>query len=473
MACRVADLQRCASLVGAAVLLAACASTPQPASAPAPPVSSGAHQPAGAAAAGRQPADAQALTTGPSASAASSSTVATAALRPLTISPDKGPAGTTFRVNGRGFPPGRQIVLEWMTMDGLYQTKVGTENVQFQGYAHRARRVTLAMVKASEQGQVDASLEAPEDFGEVHGVRAVVDGQPLAQGSFRLMMTADLSPTSGPVGTPIHMTIHGLPWQAFQNTAAIRYDNHYTGFVSAVTTHGTAMFTLRAAGQPGRHVIDLSDAAHALPYLNLGQSPVADFPIDRRWEFTVLPEGRLPPDELQWPEAGALVSLAPTAPRTTGGGQPAALQAHVSLQPASGPVLSPAVLRVTGLPPNGKVDLVWLTATGNRVSPSGWSIVQSPPFSSVTAGSDGSVTTSIKIPDGLGGWHTLDLLRESDKTELGEAPFFVERSLVVVTPRQVHPDDQVTIHTKGAGWTELDNGYAITYDNSYVGFACG
>ena len=30
-----------------------------------------------------------------------------------------------------------------------------------------------------------------------------------------------------------------------------------------------------------------------------------------------------------------------------------------------------------------------------------------------------------------------------------------------------------TVHLKGIGWTELDNGVAVTYDNAYIGFDCG
>jgi hypothetical protein len=31
----------------------------------------------------------------------------------------------------------------------------------------------------------------------------------------------------------------------------------------------------------------------------------------------------------------------------------------------------------------------------------------------------------------------------------------------------------VTIHLKGVGWTEYDNIYVATYDNAYMGYACG
>jgi hypothetical protein len=38
---------------------------------------------------------------------------------------------------------------------------------------------------------------------------------------------------------------------------ALRYDNKYTGEISAVTTKGSAVFQIRAAGEPGKHIIQL------------------------------------------------------------------------------------------------------------------------------------------------------------------------------------------------------------------------
>lgn len=31
----------------------------------------------------------------------------------------------------------------------------------------------------------------------------------------------------------------------------------------------------------------------------------------------------------------------------------------------------------------------------------------------------------------------------------------------------------MTIHLKGVGWTDFDNIYVATYDNGYMGYACG
>jgi len=56
---------------------------------------------------------------------------------------------------------------------------------------------------------------------------------------------------------------------------------------------------------------------------------------------------------------------------------------------------------------------------------------------------------------------------------VAQAPYLVDRSLVSVSPDVVHVGDTLVVHLKGFGWTELDNGAAVTYDNASVGYVCG
>jgi hypothetical protein len=48
-----------------------------------------------------------------------------------------------------------------------------------------------------------------------------------------------------------------------------------------------------------------------------------------------------------------------------------------------------------------------------------------------------------------------------------------ETSIVSMTPASGPVGTPITIHLKGVGWTEYDNIYVATYDNSYMGYACG
>jgi hypothetical protein len=77
----------------------------------------------------------------------------------------------------------------------------------------------------------------------------------------------------------------------------------------------------------------------------------------------------------------------------------------------------------------------------------------------------------VTIPSDLGGLHTL-ILKNGDKV-LGRAPFFVETSIVSMTPMSGPAGTPVTIRLKGVGWTEYDNIYVATYDNAYMGYVCG
>ena len=122
------------------------------------------------------------------------------------------------------------------------------------------------------------------------------------------------------------------------------------------------------------------------------------------------------------------------------------------------------------MPGNTEVNLIWVTARGNRLSPSGWSLVETPLLKTTTA-QDGSLKADIQIPDDLGGWHVVKLVQ--GEKALAEVPFYVDRSLAGVSPQRVKAGETFTVPVKGIGWTELDNGFAATYDNAHIGYACG
>ncbi len=77
----------------------------------------------------------------------------------------------------------------------------------------------------------------------------------------------------------------------------------------------------------------------------------------------------------------------------------------------------------------------------------------------------------MQIPDGLGGWHVIQLLQGGDVK--AQVPYFVKRSVAGISTLKVKAGQPFTIHLKGVGWTQLDNTIAVDYDNSYVGYGCG
>jgi hypothetical protein len=396
-------------------------------------------------------------------------------LKILKVSPEKGTAGTPFAVSGEGFPPGKGTQFQWATWSGDFVTKASAENVEFHEPQFVERRVALGSAVADAQGRITATFTAPEDYGDAHDIYALADGQEVAKGGFRILTTATLAPTEGAVGTLLTITVQGMGWKPFERTLALRYDNAHMGFISSVTTRGTAVFQIRAAGPVGKHTIQVIQSSTGQPYLNVQQAPVAfrwsHIPDkDFRWVFTVTRESGPPPSSLEWPDSSRVATTSSAIPRTTAGNLLAVPGVLAVFAPASGPILSKSVLKASGLPGNTEVNLIWVTARGNRLSPSGWNLVETPLLKTTTA-QDGSLRADVQIPDDLGGWHVVKLVQ--GEKALAEVPFYVDRSLVSVTPQRVKAGETFTVKVKGIGWTELDNGFAATYDNAHIGYACG
>jgi hypothetical protein len=401
---------------------------------------------------------------------------ALAPLKPLKVEPVKGHAGDSFTVSGEGLAAGKSVDLFWSSAEAAYRTKVMADNIEYHERSYEEKRTRLGSAIVDAHGKFTAAIIVPEDFGEDHDLYAVLEGQDVARGGFRILRSASITPSEGSVGTPITITVKGLGWRGFEQFMALRYDNKYTGELSAVTTRGTAVFQIRAAGPPGKHIIQLNNSTAYAPgaYLNTQQSPQAyiyshlDNEQEFRFVFHVTHDAGPPADTMQWPDGSRVVQLQSDAPRTTMSATRASGSA--TLMPASGPIHSQAMLRATGLPPSTPIGIFFVTARGNRMTPSGWNL-DSIPLAEVTSKPDGSLRTTIRIPDDLGGWHVVKLIAR-DRVLL-EVPYYVEQSLVTVKPKRAKLGDSFTVQIKGIGWTELDNTVAVTYDNAVMGYACG
>jgi hypothetical protein len=370
-------------------------------------------------------------------------------------------------------PVGKDVEFQWVGWEATYVNKVIPDNVEYVERTYAQKRISLGRGLADAQGRASVSFAAPEDHGEAHDIYAIVDGKDMAKGGFRIMRSVTISSTRGAVGDTITITVKGMATSYYQSTMSVLWDNHYTGFISAVTTKGTGIAQIRAAGPVGDHVIQVHSASQAMPYLN-SQDNARNWHIfshlPDQFVYTVTEDRGAPEVVIDWPEADRAAKMGVSTPRTTAGGVLASTIASASLSPSSGVVLSKSTLKVDGIPANTDVDLQWVTARGNRTSGSGWAL-EVLPLGKAKTGPGGSLQADFDVPDDLGGWHTVRVVA-GDKT-LSEVPYYVERSLVSVTPKKVKAGDLITIRMKGVGWTELDNGVAVTYDNSYFGYACG
>jgi hypothetical protein len=385
----------------------------------------------------------------------------------LTTAPDTALPGTAFTVAGSGLPVNKAVTLTFGTANVDWQVDARTDSVDYLGRKTTKITTRIATAQTDASGTFSVKLRVPYDFGGLHDIYAVVDGQQVAKGGLLIARAASISPKSGPIGTPITVIYSGLGSSLYEGGASLLYDNKYAGAITANWTRGTATMKIRAAGPPGTHTIEVADAI-SFKYLNIQQSPIP-WGTGFKFAFTVTRDKGRPAPQIDWP-----APVAPTMSTITTAAAQVQTGAAATLAANAGQVNTNVALAATGLTPNAPVDLSWATVVGNRVNCTGtcWSFVQVP-LGKSTAATDGTLKSSIKVPDGLGGWHVVQVSQGGEVK--AQVPFYVKRSFAGrgVSRLVLHEGQRFTIHLKGLGWTQLDNTIAVDYDNSYVGYGCG
>jgi hypothetical protein len=388
----------------------------------------------------------------------------------LSTKPDTGVAGTAMTISGSNLPANEDVTLTWATANVTWVVDARPDSVDYLGRKAEKLAVVLATARTDANGSFSVELKAPRDFGGIHDIYAVVDGLQVAKGGFLISRSATMTPKRGPIGTMITLKYTGLGSSLYEGGAALYYDNKYIGAVMANWTRGTAIVRFRASGPVGKHIINIGDAI-SVDYLNIQQSPIP-WGTGAAFTFKVTKDNGRPAQRLDWP-----VPVTPTLDaRTTM--QEAGLSdnksGEMTLSSASGPVGAKVDVGATGLSPNAPVDLVWSTVVGNRVNCTGtcWSFV-SVPLGTATANAAGSAGATVAVPDGLGGWHVIQMLQGGKV--MAQQTFYVKRSVVGngVSSLRLKQGQHFTVHLKGVGWTQLDNTVAVDYDNSYIGYGCG
>jgi len=391
-----------------------------------------------------------------SSTAAESSAAPAAASQTLSLTYKSPTVGADVVAKATGLPAGKTVDLTWATVTGGW---VVEDYYRFRGKKYEDATISLGTFTVDSAGVLDARFTIPEDYGGVHEVLALIDGKPIAQNGIEVTQSFELTPASGPVGTPIELRVKGLGWRTMESTWVVNWDNNLVGFVSAAGTKGSAVARFRAAGPSGEHVVRILTGYQGQGYLNYEQSPVAHLP---RPQFTFRTMPGPPPSVTAFAEPYQRQPVPKTEVQVA--------DATLSLDRTQGPVGSRVMLRGAGFPTNSSLQLAWQTYVGSRVSGNGFE-PQEQEFGSVKVGSDGRIESPLTIPDDLGGLHGL-ALRDGDKT-LARAFFVIETSIVSISATSGPVGTPVTIHLKGVGWTEYDNIYVATYDNAYMGYACG
>jgi hypothetical protein len=376
--------------------------------------------------------------------------------RPLTFTYDRPIVGAEVRVTADGLPPGKTVDLVWSTVTGGW---VIEDYYYFRGKKYEPAQNSLGQFPIDADGRLDARFRIPEDYGGLHEVSAVIDGRTIAQRGIEVTQSFEMRPTSGPVGTPIELTVKGLGFRVMESTWVVNWDNSLAGFVSAASTKGSAVARFRAAGPAGPHVIDVLSGFQGLGYLNHEQAPNDYLPRPRfSFQTTAERPASLAPYAEPYPKQPVPATELPVP------------GVSATLTRTQGPVGTRTTLTGTGFPAGKPLQLVWQTSIGSRVSGEGFgpSEIVLP---AVTAGGDGRLETPIVVPEDLGGLHGI-AVRDGDQT-LARVFFVIETSIAGISRTSGPVGTPVTIHLKGVGWTEYDNIYIATYDNAYMGYACG
>jgi hypothetical protein len=332
--------------------------------------------------------------------------------------------------------------------DGSYNGRDFKEDLQ-----------SLAKVKTEANGDFQATFTIPSGFGFEHDVRVQKGDIIQNKSNFNVDMQVSISPTNGPVGTPITINAQGIGWKSLENSWTVLYDNKFTGWISSVTTSGTAKAVIPAAGTPGKHIIQIIHGSQTFPYLNMQQSPQPDRP-SWTFEFTISDGQAVQPAATQ----------SQSFPIEKSAGKPATGGPILWTDIASGNVGTPLIIQGSDLPSGKQVELRWFRVVGSRVSGNGWDET-SVSLGTVNISADGTLAFPVKALDDLGGAHRIEA--QIDGTKVAETSFTITPSAFALSPSSGQVGAKITIHLKGVGWTETANIYHLVYDNSYIGYACG
>ncbi len=394
------------------------------------------------------------------AAAASDTTQAVDITGTISLEPASGPEGTQVRVTGQGLPASQELELHWSTASGRWLLE-GKRNEEYHGREYTVGSTTLSTVTTDADGGLETTFEVPSGYGFAHDV-TLVDSSGVVKNKalFDVEPQVTITPTEGPVGTPITIEVRGMGFQTLENARTLIYDSSYVGFLSAVTTKGYAKAVIPAVGAPGPHKIRVLRGAYTFPYLNPQQSPRPDIPeFEETFTVTAGEAVSVPPIDEQNPKA---------VERTDDGaaGDGPVLTTDLS----SGPVETSVELIGQGFDPGASVDLVWYRVVGNRVSGQGWD-EQSLPLTQTTVSGDGSFSAPVEVPHDVGGAHRIEAVVNGDAVSTTE--FSITPAADPLTPESGPWGTEMKINLTGVGWTETANIYTVVYDNSYIGYSCG
>jgi hypothetical protein len=375
----------------------------------------------------------------------------------MSFDPPSGTVGTDVTVTLAGLTPGAEVDVVWTSAEADWNVGDG----RFYGVVATDTRAVVATAHVGADGTASATFTVPEDYGYVHNVFAESGGEQVARQGFVVAPHMTIEPASGPVGTPITVTLTGAGYRFWEMVWQLAYDGAHTGWLSAITTQGTAKVVIPATGEVGMHTLQAISGTHPVPYLNQQQSPnykpAVPTVLGAVFEVTDGPA-------VAWSApAEQTLPRNPGAPLRDGQGP------RVTTDFASGPVGSPMTVTGAGFAPGAEVAIGWSSVRGNRISGAGWEEVERE-LGTATVDASGAFAFTTDTPDDLGGAHRVTVVAGDDSAETS---YVITPSVSLVTPQVVEPGGDIQLTIKGIGWTETANIIALLLDNGYLGYGCG
>lgn len=369
------------------------------------------------------------------------------------LEPMRGPWGTKVTATASGLKPATQYDLIWTTVEGSW--KLSADRSEYKGREYKSVEKLIHKVTTDGLGGFRVNFTIPEDFGYQHDVM-VVDSQKIVRNKagFDVEMEVRISPTSGPVGTPITVEVRGVGWRSYENSFQLSYDNGYTGWLSSVTTKGYARAVIPATGRPGTHYITVGHSEFGAPYLNPQQQPVVASRPFPHIPFVVT-DG---PAVLPPPAAQQIFPILPAKPVEKG----------IWTSPGGALVGAPVTLFARALPAESDIDITWSTMVGNR-SVTGFQ-QKITTLGKTRTDAAGAFRWDFKVPDDLGGAH--EVTAKIGETVVAKTSFFIQTNAFPLSVDRGPSGTKVSVHLKGAGWTETEQIYHLVYDNAFAGYAC-
>jgi len=147
----------------------------------------------------------------------------------LDVSPAHAPAGTPVALTAERLPPGEEFQLVWTTAVGTWKVA----DAEYHGRDFTPVAYEIARAKTDAAGRLSINFIVPEDYGFLHEILLQQGLRLFTKVAFNLDMTVEISPKSGPPGTPIKVDVKGIGYRSLYNSWDVVYDNFFTGWISS------------------------------------------------------------------------------------------------------------------------------------------------------------------------------------------------------------------------------------------------